>query len=48
MKILYFNWVPSRALSIDGGGVSIYQKNLLSYFSKKDDTEVFYLTTSYA
>lgn len=48
MKILYFNWVPTRAFSRDGGGVSIYQRNLLNYFSKEPDVDVFYLTTSYA
>lgn len=48
MKILYFNWVPTRAFSFDGGGVSIYQKNLLNYFSLKKDVDVYYLTTSYA
>ena len=48
MKILYFNWVPTKAFSFDGGGVSIYQKNLLNYFSQKEDVDVYYLTTSYA
>lgn len=48
MKILYFNWVPTRAFPFDGGGVSIYQKNVLNYLSKKDDMDVYYLTTSYA
>lgn len=48
MKILYFNWVPTRAFPFDGGGVSIYQKNVLKYLSKKDDMDVYYLTTSYA
>lgn len=48
MKILYFNWVPTRALSIDGGGVSIYQKNLLLELPNNYDVEIYYLTTSYA
>lgn len=48
MKILYFNWVPTKAFSFDGGGVSVYQKNLLNYFSKKNNVDVYYLTTSYA
>ena len=46
MKILYFNWVPTRALKYDGGGVSIYQNNLLNYFSKSEE-DVYYLTSSY-
>ncbi len=46
MKILYVNWVPTRALESTGGGVSLYQKNLLEYFSNSDD-EVYYLTAGY-
>lgn len=48
MKILYFNWVPTRALSVDGGGVSVYQKNLLLELSTYTNVDVYYLTTSYA
>lgn len=48
MKILYFNWVPTRAFHKDGGGVSIYQRNLLQEFSTDKELEVYYLTTSYA
>lgn len=48
MRILYFNWVPSRAFSCDGGGVSVYQRNLLSYFATPKGAEIYYLTTSYA
>ena len=48
MRILYFNWVPSRAFSCDGGGVSVYQRNLLSYFATQKGAEIYYLTTSYA
>ena len=48
MKILYCNWVPTRALLLDGGGVSIYQNNLLHIFSDKENADVYYLTSSYA
>lgn len=47
MKILYFNWVPTRAFNKDGGGVSLYQKNLLMELSKKSNLEIYYLTVSY-
>lgn len=44
-KILYYNWVPLN--QSDGGGVAVYQKNLLTAFSQMPECEVYYLSAGY-
>ncbi|EAA6844215.1 glycosyltransferase [Salmonella enterica] len=46
MNILYINWVPSRFFHTKGGGVSIYQKNLIDSAINKGH-KVTYLTAGY-
>lgn len=46
MNILYINWVPSRFFHVKGGGVSLYQKNLIDSAINKGH-KVTYLTAGY-
>ncbi|HEB4872979.1 TPA: glycosyltransferase [Kluyvera ascorbata F0526] len=46
MNILYVNWVPSRFFHAKGGGVSLYQKNLIDSMIKKGH-KVTYVTAGY-
>lgn len=43
-KILYYNYVNFWQ-EPGGGGVSVYQKNLLDYFCKRDDFKVSYISS---
>lgn len=42
-KILYYNWVPFDDDEKRGGGVTVYQKNLIEKLQERDDYEVFFL-----
>ncbi|WP_410472879.1 glycosyltransferase [Faucicola mancuniensis] len=43
MKIFYYNWVDYLDNENRGGGVSVYQKNLLEELSKNTDHELYFL-----
>ena len=43
MKILYYNWVDYLDPEGRGGGVSVYQKNLLEEFGKSNNNELYFL-----
>lgn len=45
MKILYYNWIQFDKKNNTGGGVNVYQKNLVDEFTKNDDNEVFFLSS---
>ena len=45
-KILFYNWVPLDETG--GGGVEHYQKNILNYFAKDTDYEVYYLSSGFS
>lgn len=45
MKILYYNWIQFDKKNNDGGGVSVYQKNLIDYLVKNTDNEVYFLSS---
>ncbi len=47
MRILYYNWVPSRHFASHGGGVSIYQESLIAQALARGH-EVAYLTSGTA
>ncbi|WP_447864114.1 glycosyltransferase [Kluyvera sichuanensis] len=46
MNILYVNWVPSRFFHSKGGGVSLYQRNIIDVMIKNGHN-VTYLTAGY-
>lgn len=43
MKILYYNWVDYLDPESRGGGVSVYQRNLLEELAKDDSNELYFL-----
>ncbi|KPQ07503.1 MAG: Glycosyltransferase [Rhodobacteraceae bacterium HLUCCA12] len=45
MKILYYNWVDYLDPEKRGGGVSIYQRNLLAHLDARGDTEAHFLSS---
>jgi len=46
-KVLYYNWDPYFEKKIEGGGVSIYCRNLLDYFNNKEDSQVNFLYSGF-
>lgn len=42
-RILYYNWAPYFEQPIEGGGVSIYCRNLIDYLADKDNYQVNFL-----
>ena len=48
MKLLYYNWVPFDDDENRGGGVSVYQRNLISYLLKQSDNEVYFISSGIA
>lgn len=45
MKILYYNW--DRIDGHTGGGVTVYQRNLLAEMSKRDDVELYFMNSGF-
>ncbi len=43
-KILYYNWVDYENDDGAGGGVNLYQKNLLSYLRDESDLKIYFLS----
>lgn len=39
MKILYYNWTQFDKKNNSGGGVNVYQKNLIQYLIKKAECQ---------
>ncbi len=44
-KILFYNWTQFDKANNNGGGVNVYQKNLIEAFTKKDNYEVYFLSS---
>lgn len=42
-RVLYYNWDPYFEKSMQGGGVSIYCRNLIDYLTHKDDYQISFL-----
>ena len=40
MKLLYYNWIQFDNREGIGGGVNVYQKNLIEYLVNNTDDEV--------
>ena len=47
MRILYYNWVQFDNKKNIGGGVNIYQKNLIDYLVKNTDNELYFLSSGW-
>lgn len=45
MKVLYYNWVDYLDDEKRGGGVSLYQRNILSALDKQDEVEATFLSS---
>ena len=45
MRILYYNWIPFNKKHNTGGGVNVYQNNLINSFEKKTGYELFFLSS---
>lgn len=45
MKLLFYNWVPVD--STQGGGVAVYQRNLLKYLLKNTDHELYFFNSGW-
>ncbi len=45
MKILFYNWVDYLDDEKRGGGVSVYQRNLIHALDARDDTECLFLSS---
>jgi len=44
-RILFFNWAPFDHAGGWGGGVTVYLRNLLDVLSRRDDLEIFFLSS---
>lgn len=47
MKILYYNWIQFDNPEGIGGGVNIYQKNLIEYIVKNTNDNVYFLSSGW-
>ena len=47
LKILYYNWVQFDNEKKEGGGVNIYQKNLIDYLVKNTNNEIYFLSSGW-
>lgn len=45
MKILYYNWIQFDNPGNKGGGVTVYQKNLIEYIIQDTNNEVFFISS---
>lgn len=45
MRILYYNWIQFDNASNKGGGVNLYQKNLIDAMLQNYDHEIFFLSS---
>ena len=45
MKVLYYNWIQFDKKNNSGGGVNVYQKNLIEEISKDKNNEVYFLSS---
>lgn len=44
-KILFYNWVQFDKKNNPGGGVNVYQKNIIEYFINNTDNEIYFLSS---
>lgn len=48
LKILYYNWIQFDNEKNIGGGVNVYQRNLIEYFTKNTEHEVYFLSSGWS
>lgn len=48
MKVLYYNWVPFDDDEHRGGGVTVYQKNLIASLIKQTQYEIYFISSGVA
>lgn len=44
-RILYYNWTQFDKIYNSGGGVNVYQKNLIDYMVNNTDNEIYFLSS---
>lgn len=47
MKILYYNWIQFDNPEGIGGGVNVYQKNLIEYIVKHTNDNIYFLSSGW-
>lgn len=47
MKILYYNWIQFDNKKNLGGGVNVYQKNLIEYLVNNSEHEIYFLSSGW-
>lgn len=47
MKILYYNWIQFDNAEKLGGGVNVYQSNLVEYFVSNTDHEIYFVSSGW-
>jgi len=47
MKILYYNWLPFDNAKNEGGGVNVYQRNLIEEMLKSPDNEICFISSGW-
>lgn len=47
MKILYYNWIQFDNEINHGGGVNVYQRNLIDYLAHNTDNEIYFLSSGW-
>ena len=47
MKILYYNWIQFDNEKNQGGGVNVYQRNLIDYLINNTDNEIYFISSGW-
>ena len=47
LKILYYNWIQFDNKENIGGGVNVYQRDLIDYLTKNTDNEIYFLSSGW-
>ncbi len=47
MRILYYNWIQFDNEQNQGGGVNIYQRNIIDYLTKNTEHEIFFISSGW-
>lgn len=47
MRILYYNWIQFDNEQNQGGGVNIYQRNIIDYLIKNTEHEIFFISSGW-
>jgi glycosyltransferase involved in cell wall biosynthesis len=47
LKILYYNWLPFDNARNEGGGVNIYQRNLIEELVKDNSNDIYFLSSGW-